>query len=273
MDLSSFHFTHTPIDQALPSQERAMLYANGSQARYARGVQLFDEGSYPKGVFVLRKEKVKIYQRDANGGQQIMAIHAEGELMGYRPLLSEGTYPVSAATLEPCTIVFIPKKDFQLVLGHSPALANMLLKYLSDEFTVWVNTLSIMAKATVRQRVLLALLVLSEKYRIRQSALPPQAVPLQAVPLQAVPLQAVPTQQVKAKVMAKPGDSPLWPIRIGLSKADLACMVGTSGATLSRTLRVLKQEKLIGSRGRSIQIDSGEQLAGIRRLVAAFTGR
>ncbi|MDJ1471024.1 Crp/Fnr family transcriptional regulator [Xanthocytophaga flava] len=234
MDISSFYFTCAPIDESLREQEKTLLYANSIETRSGRGIRLFEEGTYPKGVFILKKGRVKISQSDADGWEQIIAIHGAGELFGYRPLLSGETYPVSGTTLEPCTIVFVPKKDFQRVLESSAVLSNVLLKYLSHEFTVWVNTISIMAKTTVRERLLLTILILAKKY-------------------------------------SHVADNRLtWPIRIGLSKADLACLIGTSSETLARTLKVIKQERLITSRGRSLEISGHEQLASIEKHVSVF---
>jgi CRP-like cAMP-binding protein len=230
MDLSSFHFHSDPIDQFLSDTDKKALYKNSVEKKYAGGVKVFDERSYPKGIFILKKGRLKIYQSDSNGGEQIVAIHVEGEIFGYRPVLSGERYPVSAQTLEPCSILFIPKEDFLKVLEMSASLSNVLLKYLSYEFTIWVNTISIRSRTTVKERLLLNVLILSERYR------------------------------EKAK----------WPIRITLPKSDLACLIGTSKETLARMLKLLKVDKLILSKGRSIEITGPEQLKRIEKEVSLF---
>ena len=230
MDLSSFSFHSEPIDQHLTTADRTRLYTNSSETRHASGVSIFEEGTYPKGVFILKKGRVKIYQSASTGEEQIIAIHAAGEIFGYRPLLSGERYPVSARTLESCSVMFIPKKDFLNVLRTSPSLSNILLKYLSREFTVWVNTISLRSRTTVKERLLLNLLLLAERYR----------------------------------------ESSHWPIRITLPKADLACLIGTSNETLARMLKVLKVEKVIVSRGRSIEIPGADQLKHIQKEVSHF---
>ena len=230
MDLSSFYFNSTPVDEVLGEAERVQLYKNSTESKYPRGINIFEERTYPKGVYILKKGRVKLYQSTSSGTQQIIAIHGAGEIFGYRPILSNERYPVSATTLEPCTVVFIPRRDFQNALEKSTALSNLLLKYLSHEFTVWVNIVSILARTTVKERLLLNILLLAERYR----------------------------------------EPSKWPVKITLPKADLACLIGTSNETLARMLKLLKQEKLVVSRGSSMEINGQEQLKRIQKEVSLF---
>ncbi len=230
MDLSSFYFNSTPVDEVLGEAERVQLYKNSTESKYTRGINIFEERTYPKGVYILKKGRVKLYQSTSSGTQQIIAIHGAGEIFGYRPILSNERYPVSATTLEPCTVVFIPRRDFQNALKKSTALSNLLLKYLSHEFTVWVNIVSILARTTVKERLLLNILLLAERYR----------------------------------------EPSKWPVKITLPKADLACLIGTSNETLARMLKLLKQEKLVVSRGSSMEINGPEQLKRIQKEVSLF---
>ena len=230
MDLSSFYFNSTPVDEVLGEAERVQLYKNSTEFKYTRGINIFEERTYPKGVYILKKGRVKLYQSTSSGTQQIIAIHGAGEIFGYRPILSNERYPVSATTLEPCTVVFIPRRDFQNALEKSTALSNLLLKYLSHEFTVWVNIVSILARTTVKERLLLNILLLAERYR----------------------------------------EPSKWPVKITLPKADLACLIGTSNETLARMLKLLKQEKLVVSRGSSMEINGPEQLKRIQKEVSLF---
>jgi len=201
--------------------------SRGVEKRVARGDIIFEEGLVPKGIYILERGKVKLFQRTLSGTDQIMNIHVAGEIIGYRPLISNERYPVTATALEAATLVFIPRKDFLSLLERSFVLSNTLLRFLSHEFTVWVNTISLHAGTTVRERLLLNLLILSVKYREKTK----------------------------------------WPIRITLSKADLASLVGTSNETLARMLKKLKTEKLITARGRMLELSGPEQLKKIQRAL------
>ncbi len=51
-----------------------------------------------------------------------------GELIGYHAILSEYRYPDSAAALEECKIVFIPKEDFLITLDQSDGIEQASIK-------------------------------------------------------------------------------------------------------------------------------------------------
>jgi CRP-like cAMP-binding protein len=214
MDLSRFYFINNSIGELLSGDDIDFLKQFIVQKHYSKGQNIYSEGAYPKGVFILDKGKIKIYQETFEGTQQIINIHVQGEIIGYRPLLCEDRYPVTATAIEECRISFIPKKQFLLALNKSSLLSNMLLKFLSNEFTVWVNTISNLKHRTVKERLFLNLLILSEKYRGKKK----------------------------------------WPVEITLSRADFAALIGTSNETLARLLKILRDEKYISVRGRTIII-------------------
>jgi CRP-like cAMP-binding protein len=230
MDLSPFYFINTPLEEPLKSEDFQVLTKSGSVRKFARGDVIFQAGDYPKGIFIIKKGRAKIFQRTISGTEQILNIHIAGEIIGYRALLSEEKYPVTGTALEACSIVFVPKKSFHAILQESAAFSNMLLRYLSHEFTVWVNTISVLAHCTVKERLLLNILILVAKYQ----------------------------------------EDSKWPVKITLAKSDIACLIGTSNETLARVLKTLKSEKFIADKSGSIEISSAQQLKSIQREVALF---
>lgn len=189
-----------------------------------KGKLIYKEGNFSKGAYILRKGKIKIYQTNKEGKEQLVYIYRKGEIMGYRPLLCEEPHPVSASALEDCVISFIPKKHFLHALSESPILNRRLLTNLSHEFTVWVNKISIFAQQPVKERVAISLLILNEKYRNTEKG---------------------------------------GPVTINLSREDIANYVGTTIETLVRILRYFKDEKIIETKGRKIVILNPKQLEKI----------
>jgi CRP-like cAMP-binding protein len=229
INLSSYYFINSPFED-LPESQAETLLASGVEKKYNRGESIFKVNEFPKGIFIIRKGRVKIYQRLSSGADQIINIHVAGEIIGYRPLLCNERYPVTASAVEACTILFVPAKTFSSLLSQSSEFSNLLLRYLSHEFTVWVNTISILTHKTVKERLLVNILILVAKY------------------------------QEKSK----------WPIKIGLPKTDIANLIGTSNETLARALQSLKKDNLIAPKGRAIQITALQQLRKIETSVSLF---
>jgi len=227
--IEKYHFKTGSLLEGLPDKDFRILKESMERIEINKDKIIFREGSNPRGVFILRKGKVKIYQTNREGMEQIVYIYKKGEIMGYRPLVCNETHPVSAVALENCVVSFIPKNKFLLVLNSSLSLSNRLLVNLAHEFTVWTNKISVFARYPVRERVALSLLILNEKY-------------------------------------AKEGYEYL-PSEITLSRDDLSNYVGTAKETLVRMLQDLKQRKVIKAEGRKkIIILNTKELEAVTNL-------
>lgn len=226
--IEQYHFKTDSILDGLPAKELRLLKQDMQRVEIKKGEILFTAGSFSKGAYILRKGKVKIYKTNKDGKEQIVYIYRKGEVMGYRPLLCQETHPVSATALEDCIVSFIPKKYFLHVIDQSSVFSKRLLTNLAHEFSVWINRLTIFAQQPVKERLVLSLLILNEKYK-------------------------------------KEGKEHL-PVVINLSREDLANYVGTTIETLVRMLRHLKDEHIISTSGRKIIILKPEELEKMENL-------
>src|SRR6185312_6420856 len=156
--------THSILSD-LPPEDAALLESNKSLQLYRKGEIIFREGAFPSGIFYITRGRAKKYKADKDGREHIVYIASTGELIGFHALLTDGRYPDSAATVEDSLIAFIPREDFLQVLERSPLLNRRLLKALSHEFGVLLNSLSLFAYKSVRQRLALQLVILREKYK------------------------------------------------------------------------------------------------------------
>lgn len=162
-DISKFYFNTSSLFEGVSKEHFGMLKSAMKRIEKKKGEIIFKKGSYSKGIYILRKGKVKVYHED--GKVQILYIFRKGEFFGYKPLLCNEPNPVTAEVLEDAVITFIPKIPFLEVLQLSPQLSNRLLFNLSHEFTVWVNTAAAFAQQSVKERFALILLILNEKYK------------------------------------------------------------------------------------------------------------
>ncbi|WP_298299704.1 Crp/Fnr family transcriptional regulator [Hydrotalea sp.] len=200
----------------LPEEDKAILLAHQTEQEYNKGEIIFRENSYPSGIFYVVKGKVKKYKIDKNRKEHIIYVANTGELIGFHAILSGDRFPDSAAALEKSIIAFIPKEDFLQALAVSTLLSTRLLKTLSHEFAVLANSLSIIAQKSVRERLALQLVVLSEKYKDHYAE----------------------------------GST----VEINMSRDDLANLVGTARENVVRILSEFKAEGWLITKGRIIII-------------------
>lgn len=218
--------TGTMFD-SLSATELEKISNGKSCITYKKGNVFIHEGSRPNVVFCIHHGKVKVY-RHGDGREQIIRIAKEGDLLGYRAILAEEPYPVSAETLEDCSICFIPKQIFLETLFTSSSFAQKVLREACRELDIMTESLTNMAQKTVRERVALTLLTLSDTY----------------------------------------GEDGLEDGRstINLKREDLAGLVGTATETLIRLLAELKEENLIEIEGRKVIVRDKQGLKRFAKL-------
>lgn len=223
-----FNFGSDSVLEGLSIEDNQVLNRNKSTHRYKKGEILFREGSYPTGIYFIKKGKVKKYTTDKDGREQIIYICQAGELIGYHALMCGEYFRDSAAVLEDSTISFIPKEDFILAVNSSSTLSNRLLKCLSHEYGVLAHQITIIAHKTVRERLALNLLILRDKFK---------------------------KDSEKGK-----------PVELVLTREDLAKLVGTARETLVRLLKEFREDGLIQTNGKRIILLKPKELSQIANL-------
>ena len=209
----------------LPQDDIDRLMARQHEQVYKKGEVIFREGSFPYAIYYIKHGKVKKYKIDIDGSEQIIYVANDGELLGYHAILSDDRYPDSASTLEECTLVIIPKEDFLETVQQSSVLSRRLLKTLSHEFTVFANSLALFAHRPVRERLALQLIVLREKY--------------------------------------KENFEPGMDVTIGLTREDLASLVGTARENVIRALAEFRDSGILETKGTAIIIKDVKKLIAI----------
>jgi CRP-like cAMP-binding protein len=223
--IEKWNYENSAVLRDLPKDELDVLFANATEDVYKKGQVIFRNGAYPSGIFFIREGKVKKYKVDKLSREQIIYVANTGELIGYHAMLAEERYQDSAATLEDCTIAFIPKEDFLGVLGSSTSLSQRLLKTLSHEFSVFANCIALFAQRNVRERLAMQLVLMREKYK--QNFVPGMHV------------------------------------EINMSREDLASLVGTARENILRILKDFKEEGVLETKGRKILIKDIDKLLSI----------
>ena len=227
-----FIFNSNSAFSNLPENIKEVFLSQMVVKQFRTKQNIFTEGTYPAGIYFIKKGKVKKYKSLSGGREQIIYVCSEGELLGYAAFLSEEVYPDSAASLTEATIGFLSKDKLLKLLDQYDELSRMMMKNLSHEFGVLVNFIATFTQKTVRERVALTLLILQEKFKYDLNE--------------------------------------NNEIQIILTRADFANIVGTAVATLVRLLHDFKEENLIRTQGRKIIINNKQGLLEIADVADIF---
>ncbi|MFQ5510397.1 MAG: Crp/Fnr family transcriptional regulator [Candidatus Krumholzibacteriia bacterium] len=183
---------------------------------FKKGQVIFEQGSLPKGIFCIHDGKVKVYKTGDEGRDQIVRFAKNGDIMGYRSLISGERYSVSAAALEDSVVCFIPQQTFFEVLRSDEQFPMTVIRLLSGELQRAQEQIVNLAQKPVRERLAETLLILKEVYGTDN------------------------------------GDNAT--LNVKLSRDELASVVGTATETLVRTIADLKRENLIATDKKKIRI-------------------
>jgi len=196
---------------------------------YKKGQRLIQEGTRPLGVYCIKSGKVKVFKLGQQGKEHITAILKEGDLVGYRAMLSDSLFHVSVEALEEVVACHIPKEDFLNSFHSDKVLNSTLIRDLSSEVISLTNVITDIAQKPVRERTAATLVLLhyvysGNKNRDNESSTPPE---------------------------------------INLTRESLANMVGTATETLIRIIHDFKEEELVMTKGRKISI---QDLKALQRI-------
>ena len=181
---------------------------------YKKGQTIFFEDSRPLGLFCLNKGKVKIFKTGIDGKEQIIHFGQPGDFVGYRALIADEKYSVSATAIEETTACFIPRDAFIEMLDNNPKLSRSLLKSLCHEVGIANERIQSMAQKNVRERLADTLLLLHNTFDDDSETL----------------------------------------IDISLPREDIANIVGTATETLIRLLSEFKNDGLVKFEGKKIRL-------------------
>lgn len=185
---------------------------------YPTGAVLFAEGQSPRGVFIVRRGKVKLSICGSDGRTLILRMVNPGLLLGVAAVVSGCPYEATAETQEPCEISF---------LRHSDLLRLMRLH---GELALWVTQqISADYASTCRE---IRDLILSDSASEKLARL----------------LVGWLDQNAEARNPSQ--------MKLALTHEEIGQMIGTSRETVSRLFAGFKKQHLIQQTGSTLVIPS-----------------
>lgn len=191
------------------------------------GSMLFQEGGYPAGVYCINRGKIKLFKTGRDGREQIVRLAREGDLVGYRSLISGEPYMASASVLEDAAICFIPKDAFLSLLRESPAFSMHMMGFLARDLKKAEQGELSLAQETVKERLAETLMILKEFFGVEED-----------------------------------GST----IKTNMTREEIASIVGTATETVIRLLSEFRRRKLIALDGKHIKILNPDSLRRMTRI-------
>jgi len=195
---------------------------------FKKGETIFEEGNYPHGIYCINSSKVKITQTGVDGREHIIHLCTDGDVMGYRAILSGDKYSGSATAFENSSICFIPTSVFTTMVERDPKFAFKIITLLSHELKNAERHVTDIAEKSVKERLAQGLLLLQEIFGF---------------------------------------ESDDRTINIVMTREDIANMIGTARETAIRLLSELDKESIITLDGKKIKIIDQPRLLRLANIL------
>jgi len=110
-------------------------------AFYPKGALLFVEGQPTRGLFIMCAGQAKLYVNSAEGQSLTLRIVEPGEVLCLSSLIADELFPVTAETLCPSQVSFLPRLSFLQLMRAYPDVSLRVAKHLSMEVSkAWQQT-------------------------------------------------------------------------------------------------------------------------------------
>lgn len=207
-------FQNPDILKHFNGEELAELSHEKKMISFKKGDTIIEEGATPKGIYFLEKGTAKLFKLGFNGKEQIIRFTKEGDIIGYRSILSHQPFGASATAMDDTEVCFIPEKFFLKILEIHPKFAFDVLRRIAKELGESAETITFLAQKTVRERLAEVLILLENKLGVDKEGF----------------------------------------INITLTREEMANLIGTATESAIRLISEFRTDKLIEVDGRRMKI-------------------
>lgn len=131
----------------------AKVAAIGRLRRYARGATLFLQGERAEAIGLVAEGWMKLYRVSPSGNEAVVRVFSVGQSFGEAVALRHGAYPVSAAAVTDCTVLWLDSERLLGLLREDPDIAVAILSSSFVHLHQLVNQIEQLKSQTGAQRV------------------------------------------------------------------------------------------------------------------------
>jgi CRP-like cAMP-binding protein len=215
------------VFSVLSDEQVSRMSHHKTCAVYKKGQYLFLQNSRPVGLFCVYSGKIKLSTIGLDGKEQILRMAKDGDIIGYRALLTDERHRLSAIALEDCSVCVIDREFFVDLALQEPKLSQKVFKLISEDLRKAEDQIVSLSQKSVRERIAEALLFLKATYGLEED---------------------------------------MMTINIKLSREDLADYIGTSTESVIRLLSEFNTSGVIELVGKKILIKDLNQLNRIANI-------
>lgn len=144
----------TPLLSPLSEAELQRVTRHALQRHLDEGESLFTQGDTATRFYLVVEGQIRLYRLAADGAEKVIEIVSPGQTFAEALMFMRAPrYPVSAAALEPATLIAIDADDFAAMLRESVDTCFVVLGALSQRLRALIGEIDNLTLHTARSRV------------------------------------------------------------------------------------------------------------------------
>ena len=225
MDVAEF-LEEVPLFEGMSRDDVGVIAQRVRQRRYRSGDRIFHRDDPGVAMYVICSGKVKIHNELADGSERIIAILADGDIVGELSVIDGETRSANATTLEATELLMLTREDLRDIIQRHTRISLHLLETMAGRLRRTTHAFQVFSNLDVRGRLAMQLLRLAEQHGI------------------------VTRDGVR--------------IDVPLTQTDLAALIGSVRETVNRELVYLREKKYIATLDQRYHVIRNE--AALRKL-------
>ncbi len=152
-DLCKCYIRESTIFSDLNDKEVEAIKRSIKTFQFKKRAIIFHEGDESRGLYVVKRGRVKLLRVSKDGKEQIIDLVEPGGLLGVEILYNARGHSTTAIAMEDCEVCFISKENFEDLLEVYPSIARNMIRALSRELDNAYTRIGLLGLLTAKQRL------------------------------------------------------------------------------------------------------------------------
>ncbi|MCK4664437.1 MAG: Crp/Fnr family transcriptional regulator [Bacteroidales bacterium] len=154
------------IFSSLNEEELNIISSEKECIYYEKGQIIYQEGNKINGFYCVNKGILKLYKTGVEGRKQIVSFAQEGDIIGFRSVLSKEFACTTAKVIDNAVLCFIPAETLFSLVKMNPDFSMKLMQLTCKELDEANKFLIDIAQKTVRARLAEVLIILNDEFEV-----------------------------------------------------------------------------------------------------------
>ena len=207
---------NVPIFSNLDDNQISFILSKMTKKNYSKSEIILMEDEVGDTFFIILEGSVKVTRDSEDGREVILAVLSSGNFFGEISLLDGKTRSANAIAVEKTSLMILKRNDFLQLIKEIPQISISLLSELAKRIRKTDEQVENLAFSDAEKRIGISILSISEQLGVIKNGL--------------VKIPKLPFHQ------------------------DIANMAGTSRETVSRTIKLFEDKKILTRDGRALTI-------------------